>query len=127
MPSALTIYHHISPYYSHNLLSYYYVCIHYSPQCYLHHDYMEKSKTSDIGFGLIESLLSGSLLAAVMLTIREYLMLNKYTAEDGERSAANQAPDLFPLMMYIYYAILFLAVLSSFTKSHALRSVSTMH
>ena len=88
---------------------------------------MEKSKTSDIGFGLIESLLSGSLLAAVMLTIREYLMLNKYTAEDGERSAANQAPDLFPLMMYIYYAILFLTVLSSFTKSHALRSVSTMH
>ena len=56
-----------------------------------------------------------------MLTIREYLMMNKYKAEDGERSAANQTPDLFPLMMYIYYAILFLAVLSNFTKSHALR------
>lgn len=65
--------------------------------------------------------MSGSLLATVMLTIREYLMMNKYKAGDGERSAANQTPDLFPLMMYIYYAILFLAVLSNFTKSHALR------
>ena len=59
-----------------------------------------------------------------MLTIREYLMMNKYKA--GERSAASQTPDLFPLMMYIYYAILLLAVLSNFTKSHALRSVSTI-
>ena len=64
---------------------------------------MEKSKTSDIGFGLIESLLSGSLLAAVMLTIREYLMLNKYTAEDGERSAANQA--------VLYCSVLYCTVL----------------
>ena len=51
-------------------------------------------------------------------------MMNKYKA--GERSAASQTPDLFPLMMYIYYAILLLAVLSNFTKSHALRSVSTI-
>ena len=74
----------------------------------------------------MEDLFSGSLLATVMLVIREYLMTNKYKAGDGE-SVPDQRPDLFPLMMYIYYGILFLAVLSSFRKSHALRSVSTIH
>ena len=60
-----------------------------------------------------------------MLVIREYLMTNKYKAGDGE-SVPEQRPDLFPLMMYIYYGILFLAVLSSFRKSHALRLVSIL-
>ena len=71
-------------------------------------------------------MLSGSLFAALMLGIREYLMMNKYKAGDGERSSAIQTPDLFPLMMYIYYAVLFLAVLSNFTKSHALRLMSNI-
>ena len=76
----------------------------------------------------MEELFSGSLLATVMLVIREYLMTNKYKAGDGDgESVPKQRPDLFPLMMYIYYGILFLAVLSSFRKSHALRSVSTIH
>ena len=64
-------------------------------------------------------MLSGSLFAALMLGIREYLMMNKYKAV--ERSPAGQTPDLFPFMMYIYYAILLLTDLSNFTKSHALR------
>ena len=69
-------------------------------------------------------MLSGSLFAALMLGIREYLMMNKYKAV--ERSPAGQTPDLFPFMMYIYYAILLLAVLSNFTKSHALRLMSNI-
>ena len=60
----------------------------------------------------------------MVLVIREYLMMNKYNTGAGE-SVSNPRPDLFPLMMYIYYGILFLMVLSSFTRSHALRLVST--